>query len=101
MEGTSRRGCKGARNVSRKDNPLFSGFCIHMGSGGEKRFCVGVKKSVENIAGPSRLDNGSQIHDGDTVTHVVEYRKVVGYYEEGKGKFTLQFLEKIDYLGLD
>ena len=55
---------------------------------------------VELIA-RRQLDHLPEVHDGDPVTHVADYRKVMGDEDQGQPHLALETAQQVEHLRLD
>ena len=86
VERTAGRRSKGGREISLQNDMFFPLLRPDLRDGRKERFGIGMEEAGENGFPAARLDNLSQIHYGDPVAHVPNYREVVGNKQKGEGK---------------
>jgi len=68
---------------------------------GQQGLRVLVFRSRVHVVGRTDLDDLAEVHDGDTVAHPLDHRKVVGDEEVREEELLLKILEQVEDLGLD
>ncbi len=69
--------------------------------GREQAFRIRVLRIREQLRAFRRLDNPTQIHDGDAIADVFDHREIVGDEQVGDPELRLQVFEQVDDLCLD
>src|SRR5262249_60387772 len=67
----------------------------------EQRLGVRVLRRSEDLLPWRHLDDLAEIHDRDTVRHVLDDREIMTDEEQRQAKFPLQILKQVDDLRLD
>jgi len=91
----------GARDVTLQGDPLPPRGWVGDGGGREERLGIWVERSRIEFLPCRDLDDFSEVHHRDPITHMLDHGQVVGDEEIGEAELSLEVLEKIDHLGLD
>ena len=62
---------------------------------------IGMSGGIENLPGPTLLDDGSRLHHRQTIGDMANHRQVVADDDVGKIEACLQIHQQVENLGLD
>src|SRR4249920_737311 len=103
VERASARRRRRTGDVALEHDALPRGFRdrIRDRDGREQRDRVRVQRLAIQVRRLRPLDEPTQVHHRDGVTHVADDREVVRDQDRGQAELTLQFLQQVDDLRLD
>jgi hypothetical protein len=101
MESTTFRRIYRIRDISSQSNVEPSGLVLKCGNGRKERLGIWVQHVVEKLIRGCHFNQLAEVHDGDTVAHVVNHAQIVGYEKIGQSHFRLDRVQGIEDLGLD
>src|SRR5260370_2274707 len=90
-----------ARHVALEDNRVADGSGLRHRHGREQSLGVGMPRRGEDLLPSRYLDDLAEIHDRDTVRHVLDDREIVADEEQRDAELLLQVLQQVDDLRLD
>ena len=101
MESATARRIDRARHVALEDDRVADGSGLWHRHGREQSLGVGMPRRGEYLLSGPHLDDLAEIHDGDTMRHVLDDRQIVADEEQRKAELALQILQQVDDLRLD
>ncbi len=101
MEMASLRGVDRTRYVSLQDNAVPLQIWIGYWRCGKKGSGIGMDSLIIENSGGRQFDDSPQVHDRNPGAEMFNDRQVMGDKQISQPEFLLEFLEKVDDLGLD
>src|SRR5882757_2703738 len=87
--------------VALQDDRLAGGPRLRYRHRREESLGVGMPGRAEDLLPGRHLDDLAEIHDGDTVRHVLDDRQIVADEEQREAELPLQILQQVYDLRLD